>query len=42
MTKDLALCIHGAKLNDSHYLNTEEFIDVIAKNLAKKLDKAKL
>ncbi|OFZ68392.1 MAG: isocitrate dehydrogenase, partial [Bdellovibrionales bacterium RIFOXYC2_FULL_39_8] len=23
MTKDLALCIHGNKLNDSHYLTTE-------------------
>ena len=42
MTKDLALCIHGEKLNESHYLNTEEFVDLIAANLRKKLERSKL
>lgn len=37
MTKDLALCIHGEKLNTSHYMDTEEFIDLIAANLQKRL-----
>ena len=37
MTKDLALCIHGEKLNESHYMNTEEFIDLIAANLTKQI-----
>lgn len=37
MTKDLALCIHGEKLNDSHYLSTEKFLEAIAANLNKKL-----
>jgi isocitrate dehydrogenase len=38
MTKDLALCIHGeANLRESHYMYTEEFIDVLAHNLRKKL-----
>ena len=41
MTKDLALCIHGEKLNESHYMHTEEFIDVISENLRKKLDRAR-
>ena len=36
MTKDLALCIHGAKLNESHYLNTEEFLDVLKAGLGEK------
>jgi isocitrate dehydrogenase len=29
MTKDLALCIHGEKLQDSDYLSTEAFLDVL-------------
>ena len=29
MTKDLAVCIHGDKTNDSHYLTTEDFLDAI-------------
>lgn len=33
MTKDLALCIHGKKLNSSHYLTTEGFLDALRKNL---------
>ena len=37
MTKDLALCIHGEKMKESHYMYTEEFIDLIALNLRKSL-----
>lgn len=37
MTKDLALCIHGADLNASHYLSTEQFLDLLAVNLERKL-----
>ncbi len=37
MTKDLALLIHGKKLNRSHYLNTQEFLDSIKVNLEAKL-----
>ena len=29
MTKDLALCIHGKDLNESHYLNTEDFLEAL-------------
>ena len=29
MTKDLALCIHGKELNESHYVTTEEFLDAL-------------
>merc|ERR1711970_311247 len=38
MTKDLALCIKGTidKVNREDYLNTFEFMDKIAENLAKK------
>lgn len=35
MTKDLALCIYGDKLNASQYLNTEPFLDAIDQNLKK-------
>jgi isocitrate dehydrogenase len=39
MTKDLAICIHGNKVNHGeHYLYTEEFLDAIDSNLKKKLD----
>ena len=31
MTKDLALCIHGRKLNESHYVNTQDFLNKIEK-----------
>lgn len=37
MTKDLALCIHGKDLNDSHYLNTEDFLAALDENLKTKL-----
>lgn len=38
MTKDLAICIHGNKVNHGeHYLYTEEFLDAIDNNLKKKL-----
>lgn len=42
MTKDLALCIHGDKMKDSDYMHTEEFIDLIAANLKRELNKSKL
>jgi isocitrate dehydrogenase len=38
MTKDLAVCVHGNKVNHGeHYLYTEEFLDAIDTNLQKKL-----
>jgi isocitrate dehydrogenase len=38
MTKDLAVCIHGNKVeHGKHYLYTEEFLEAINKNLIKKL-----
>ena len=38
MTKDLAVCIHGNKVNHGdHYLYTEEFLDAIDENLKTKL-----
>ncbi|KAL0461697.1 UNVERIFIED_CONTAM: Isocitrate dehydrogenase [NADP], chloroplastic/mitochondrial [Sesamum latifolium] len=37
MTKDLAILIHGPKVPREFYLNTEEFIDAVAQNLASKL-----
>ncbi len=36
MTKDLALLIHKDKMKEEHYLETEEFLKVIAENLQKK------
>ncbi len=39
MTKDLAVCIHGNKVNHGeHYLYTEEFLDAIDANLKSKLN----
>lgn len=39
MTKDLAVCIHGNKVNHGeHYLYTEEFLDALDQNLQKKLN----
>ncbi len=35
MTKDLAVCIYGDKINSSQYLNTEPFLDAIDQNLKK-------
>ncbi|CAI5702583.1 unnamed protein product [Peronospora effusa] len=37
MTKDLALLIHGANIQRTHYLDTFEFIDKIAENLRRRL-----
>ncbi len=37
MTKDLAVCIHGNNLPAGSYLNTNAFLDELAKNLEKKL-----
>jgi isocitrate dehydrogenase len=37
MTKDLALCIYGEGLKREHYLSTEQFLDVIAQNLANRI-----
>lgn len=38
MTKDLAVTIHGNKVNHGeHYLYTEEFLAAIDENLKKKL-----
>ncbi|MEP7320731.1 MAG: NADP-dependent isocitrate dehydrogenase [Saprospiraceae bacterium] len=38
MTKDLAVCVHGNKVNHGeHYLYTEEFLDAIDAGLRKKL-----
>ncbi|KAI4323312.1 hypothetical protein L6164_022927 [Bauhinia variegata] len=37
MTKDLALLVHGPKVSRSQYLNTEEFIDVVAEELRARL-----
>ncbi|CAL1358076.1 unnamed protein product [Linum trigynum] len=37
MTKDLAILVHGPKVSRELYLNTEEFIDAVAKNLESKL-----
>ncbi|PRQ54730.1 putative isocitrate dehydrogenase (NADP(+)) [Rosa chinensis] len=37
MTKDLALVLNGPNLARNHYLNTEEFIDVVAAELNAKL-----
>ena len=37
MTKDLALCIYGDDLNDSHYLSTEDFLEALRVNLEKAL-----
>ncbi|MFM9020607.1 MAG: NADP-dependent isocitrate dehydrogenase, partial [Sediminibacterium sp.] len=38
MTKDLAVCIHGNKVqHGEHYLYTEEFLEVLDKNLRTKL-----
>tara|TARA_B100001059_G_scaffold118035_1_gene118229 strand:+ start:3701 stop:4927 length:1227 start_codon:yes stop_codon:yes gene_type:complete len=33
MTKDLAVLIHGTKLNSENYLNTQDFLNVLKENL---------
>ncbi|XP_042062091.1 isocitrate dehydrogenase [NADP]-like [Salvia splendens] len=43
MTKDLAILTHGANVSRDQYVNTEEFIDVVAEELRRRLwKKAKL
>lgn len=37
MTKDLALCIHGKELNESHYVVTEDFLEALDKGLKAKM-----
>lgn len=37
MTKDLAVCIHGNKVSPDQYLNTEDFLEALDKNLQAKL-----
>jgi isocitrate dehydrogenase len=37
MTKDLALCIHGDNLKREHYLSTEQFLDVIAQGISRRI-----
>ncbi|MGR9099170.1 MAG: NADP-dependent isocitrate dehydrogenase [Gammaproteobacteria bacterium] len=37
MTKDLAVCIHGDGVEESHYLTTEDFLEALRANLEKNL-----
>lgn len=37
MTKDLALCIHGKDMNESHYLTTEDFLEALDSELRKRM-----
>jgi len=37
MTKDLAICIHGNNVKREHYLNSQEFLQLLGKNLRLKL-----
>ncbi|MFM9422923.1 MAG: isocitrate dehydrogenase (NADP(+)) [Bacteroidota bacterium] len=37
MTKDLAVCIHGSKTSEEHYLTTEDFLEVINQELQRRL-----
>ena len=39
MTKDLALCIHGKKLNTNHYVNTETFLSSLDHNLKQAINR---
>ena len=38
MTKDLAVCIYGNDVKPEHYLNTEDFLNVLDTNLKSKLN----
>jgi isocitrate dehydrogenase len=38
MTKDLALLVHKENLNSNHFLNTQDFLNLIKDNLDKRLD----
>lgn len=42
MTKDLAVCIHGNNVQAGDYLNTEEFLDALDRNLQQKLQAVSL
>lgn len=43
MTKDLAICVKGTtKVDRKDYLNTFEFLDKLAENLAKKQQAARI
>ena len=42
MTKDLALCIHGDKMQREHWLNTKDFLNAIEETLKLNLQKSKL
>lgn len=35
MTKDLAYCIHGEKTAQAHYLNTQDFLQILKENVQK-------
>jgi isocitrate dehydrogenase len=37
MTKDLAVCIYGDKVNNDQYMNTEPFLELLDSNLRKAL-----
>jgi isocitrate dehydrogenase len=37
VTKDLALCIHGSKMERKHWLNTQEFMAKLGDNLKNRL-----
>jgi isocitrate dehydrogenase len=37
MTKDLALLIHGKKLDKTHYLTTQKFLSELKRNLERKI-----
>ena len=37
MTKDLALLIHGKKLDKTHYLTTQKFLSELKRNLEQKI-----
>jgi len=37
MTKDLAVCIHGDKVQEEHYRTTEDFLDAIDSELRKRM-----
>ena len=39
MTKDLAVCIHGDKVREEHYLTTEDFLDAIDVELQSRMSK---
>jgi len=40
MTKDLALCIYGSKMERKHWLNTFDFLKKVDENLRARLNKA--